>query len=134
MRINQDYLKSILDAFLSTTEPSITFKDFQRMGLVEDENMFAFHMQILDDKYLIAQMDGGRGFGLRISLDGSYHWAALPLRLTAAGHEFAQALDNKEVWNTIKSNFKEASMDGLLTISKQLLEGFLQKKIDNLLK
>jgi hypothetical protein len=55
------------------------------------------------------------------------------LRLTASGHQFVEALSNKEVWATIKHGFKDASITTLKTVSLKLLEGYAQKKIGQLL-
>jgi hypothetical protein len=133
MRINQEYLKQLLEAFLDSKHPSINIDDLKELGLFDEQDLFVFHMQILDDKNLIVQMDGDCGFGLQMDMAGGYHWAVLPLRLTAAGHEFADALNNKEVWNTIKSSFKDVSIDTLVSVSKQLAEGYFKKKVENIL-
>jgi ABC-type sulfate transport system permease component len=61
-------------------------------------------------------------------------WAVLPLRLTARGHEFIEALRNKEVWVTIKRSFKEASISTLWNVSQKLIEAYTKKKIEALLK
>jgi hypothetical protein len=60
-------------------------------------------------------------------------WAAIPLRLTAQGHQFIEALRNKEVWATLKRDFKDASVNTLWDVSKKLLEGYTKKKIEALL-
>jgi len=133
MRIDQDYLKRLLEAFLDFERPSINIEDLKSLGFDYEQDIFVFHLQILNDKGLVEQMDGDRGFGLTIGCDGFYSWSVLPLRLTAEGHEFAEALSNKEVWNTIKSNFKDASIDGLMSVSKQLVEGYLKKKVESFL-
>jgi hypothetical protein len=90
-------------------------------------------MMILTDQGLIERDDGVPGFGLTKSIDGHLSWSVLPLRLTAAGHEFIEALSNKEVWAAIKRGFKEASFTTLKTVSLKLLEGYAKKKVDLLL-
>jgi hypothetical protein len=61
-------------------------------------------------------------------------WSVMPLRLTAAGHQFVEALSNKEVWATIKHSFKDASISTLRDVSIMLLEGYAQQKIKKLLE
>jgi hypothetical protein len=52
----------------------------------------------------------------------------LPLQLTASGHQFVEALSNKEVWAAIKHGFKDASIETLKSVSVKLLEGYAQKR------
>ena len=99
-------------------------------GLDFDTNEFVFHMSILNDLGVVERDDGEPGFGLFRSADGHTSWAVLPLRLTAQGHQFIQALRNKEVWATIKRGFKDASASKLMDVSKKLFEGFARKKIE----
>jgi len=66
-------------------------------------------------------------------LDGFHQWSVLPLRLTASGHQFIEALSNKEVWAAIKHGFKDASITTLKSVSLKLLEGYAQKKVEQLL-
>ncbi|MHA8894040.1 DUF2513 domain-containing protein, partial [Klebsiella pneumoniae] len=77
-----------------------------------------------------SQPDGGFGFGLQVSVDGFYSWAVIPLRLTAEGHDFLEAIRNKEVWSTLKTGFKDASIGTLVTVSKELFNRALAKQLD----
>jgi hypothetical protein len=133
VKIDHEYLKGILEAFEDEEGPQTDIRKLKIKGYDCDSAQFVFHMRLLDDRRLICQSDGSRGFGLQESADGFFHWAVVPLRLTAAGHDFIEALRNKEVWSTVKSGFKDASMGTLVDVSKKLLEGYVQKKIDNLL-
>ncbi|QEW32011.1 DUF2513 domain-containing protein [Erwinia billingiae] len=133
MKIDQDYLKNLLEAFESEEGPQTDIIKLQEKGFDPMSNSFVFHMRLLNDRRLICQSDGTPGFGLQESADGQFHWGVLPLRLTASGHDFVEALRNKEVWTTVKTGFKDASIGTLVDVSKRLLEGFVQKKIDNIL-
>ncbi len=66
-------------------------------------------------------------------MDGFQSWSVLPLRLTASGHQFIEAIENKDVWAAIKRGFKDASIETLQSVALKLLDGFAQKKIDALL-
>ena len=134
MRIDKDYLKRLLEAFLDSETPSINLEDFQRIGLVDNEHIFVFHMKILEDQNLIEQMDGDRGFGLTIGADGNYHWSVLPLRLTARGQDFATEFCDQKVWNALKSNVGDIGIEALVSVSKELFSGFLKNGIETLLK
>jgi hypothetical protein len=67
-------------------------------------------MKILNDQGFVEQDDGTSGFGLIKGADGYSSWSVLPLRLTASGRQFVEALSNREVWSTIKKSFKDTSI------------------------
>lgn len=133
MKIDQDYLKGLLLACQASEKPTFDIEDLKAAGFDYDDPKFEFHMAILCDQGFVQQDDGDDGFGLSKGIDGHLSWSVLPLRLTASGHDFIEALSNKEVWATIKSGFKDASITTLKTVSLKLLEGYAKKKIDDLL-
>lgn len=130
MKIEPDYLKGLLEAFEASESPKTDIVELSERGFHYDSEIFVFHMRLLDDRNLIARTDGESGFGAEESADGIPHWSVLPLRLTASGHDFLEALRNQEVWATLKSGFKDASMGTLVTVSKELLNRALQKQLD----
>lgn len=133
MKIDQDYLKALLEACQASEKPTFDIEDLKAAGFDYNDMQFEFHMMILNDQDFIKQDDGDSGFGLIKSADGYPSWAVLPLRLTASGHQFVEALSNKEVWATIKHDFKDASIATLKSVAMKLLEGYAKKKIDALL-
>jgi len=133
VKIDHEYLKGLLEAFEASGEPQTDIFKLQSLGFDYQTQEFLFHMRLLKDRNLIARTDGSYGFGFSEAADGGGSWGALPLRLTAGGHDFLEAIRNKEVWNTVKTGFKDASIGTLVDVSKRLLDGFLQKKIDNIL-
>jgi hypothetical protein len=133
MKIDHDFLKALLEAFEQAQKPTTDINELAKAGVLDDEGNFIFHMKILEDKCLIERNDGDAGFGLYQSADGCNSWAVVPLRLTANGHAFIEALENKEVWSAIKKDFKNASIDTLWRVSKDLLDGYLKKKTQELL-
>ncbi|MCG6508527.1 DUF2513 domain-containing protein [Vibrio parahaemolyticus] len=54
-------------------------------------------------------------------------------RLTWDGHEFLDNIRKEEVWNTIKTEFKDASISSVFSIGKQLTENYAKKKLSSLL-
>lgn len=134
MKIDHDYLKSLLLACQASEKPTFDIEDLNAVGFDHYDKQFEFHMKILSDQHFIEQDDGDPGFGLIKSLDGMSYWSVLPLRLTADGHQFVEALSNHEVWNTIKSGFKDASFETLVGVAKKLLEGYSTKKLKSLLE
>ena len=132
MKIDQDYLKGLLDAFEATETPTTDISELKGRGFNYEEDTFLFHLKILADKNLIEQESGG-GLGYRRLGDGGISWSVVGLRLTAQGHEFIEALNNSKVWDTIKSEFKDASVGTLLKVSKSMLEGYTKKKVTELI-
>jgi hypothetical protein len=133
MKIDQDYLKKLLEICEAAPTPIFDIEELKAAGVDYDTDQFIFHMSILNDLGVVERDDGEQGFGLVRGIDGFKSWAVLPLRLTAQGHQFIEALRNKEVWATIKRDFKDASVNTLWDVSKKLLEGYTRKKIEALL-
>ena len=111
MKIDQDYLKKLLEACLASEKPTFDIEDLKAAGFDYNDQQFEFHMKILNDQHFIEQDDGDSGFGLTKGIDGFLSWSVLPLRLTASGHQFIEALENKDVWAAIKRGFKDASIE-----------------------
>lgn len=132
MRIDQEYLKGVLEAFEASHTPTTDIQELEQAGFSYQEDKFIFHLSILADQHFV-EREQGDGLGYRRGVDGYISWAVVPLRLTAAGHEFLEALRNSEVWDTIKSEFKDASIGTLWRVSKELLEGYTKKKVTSLL-
>jgi hypothetical protein len=133
MKIDQDYLKKLLEACQASEKPTFDIEDLKAAGLDYNDAQFEFHMAILTDQGFIERDDGDPGFGLEKSPDGYLSWAVLPLRLTASGHQFIEALSNEEVWATIKHGFRDVSIATLKDVALKLLDGYVRKKIDNVL-
>lgn len=132
MKINHSYLKKILDAFEASDTPTTDIEKLKACGLNIEDDQFIFHLQIIKDKKLI-EGDKKNGIGYCTNAKNENSWLIIPLRLTAQGHDFIEALNNKEVWKIIKSDFKEASIETILRVSKDLLDGFVKKKIEGLI-
>ncbi|EUL63064.1 hypothetical protein P838_04399 [Enterobacter hormaechei] len=132
MQIDQDYLKGLLEAFEASDSPDTDIIKLKELGFNCETDTFVFHMRLLEDRGLIVRSDGEPGFGAFGSLHGSTHWAVMPLRLTAIGHDFLDALRNQEVWSTLKTGFKDASMGTLMTVSKELFNRALNKQLDKI--
>lgn len=54
-------------------------------------------------------------------------------RLSWNGHEFISYIRENEIWNKIKSEFKNSSIETIVSVSKQLAEAWAKKKIEKLL-
>lgn len=136
MKINQQYLKDLLIAFEDTQGPDTLVEELESAGFGRDDSDFIFHMRLLYDNGLIVRVDGRPGIGhemLQSLGEGvSYYWLDVPLRLTARGHDFIADLRQKEVWQTIKTNFSDEGISTLMGISKSLAMGYAKKKIKDI--
>jgi len=132
LKIDQNYLKEMLEAFESAENPTTDIQELEIKGFECSEDKFIFHLQILADQGFV-QREQGEGLGYSKGAGGNISWSVVPLRLTAQGHDFIEALKNSEVWDTIKSEFQEASIGTLWKVSKSLLEGYTKKKVEALI-
>jgi hypothetical protein len=128
MKIDQAYLKQLLNGFLASDRSFVWVGDLLHDG-VELDDRFLFHMQILEDQRFIECLDRRLDLGYEIGLGGEFTWQSRPLRLTAAGHEFIDALNRSEIWEVLKAEFQDASLSTLTTAAKGLLEAFARKQI-----
>lgn len=55
-------------------------------------------------------------------------------KLTWEGHEFLDNLRKDQIWEKIKNDFKESSMETIKQVSKDLALGFAKKQTQELLK
>lgn len=132
MKIDQAYLKQLLNGFLVSERSFVWPGDLLHDG-VELDDKFLFHMQILEDQRFVECLDRRLDLGYEITLGGEFTWHSRPLRLTAAGHEFVEALNRSEIWEVIKAEFQDASVATLTTAAKGLLEAFARKQIQKYL-
>jgi predicted nucleotide-binding protein len=129
VKVDQDYLKKLLEAGQASEKPTFDIEDLKAAGFDYSDPKFEFHMMILADHGFIAQDDGSHGIGLEKSLDGFCQWSVLPLRLTSPGHQFIEALSNEEVWATIRHDYPNASITTLEVVALKLLEDYALNKV-----
>lgn len=122
MQIDYDYLKQLLEAFAAAPRPTTDIEELKNRGIEYDSDQFLFHMEILQDKGLIEQPDGDPGIGVSRSADGFVSWAAIPLRMTAAGHEFLDGMRNEKAMAVVKRDFKHAGIETVKTVFRAVCE------------
>jgi hypothetical protein len=145
MRIDLEYLASMLDVFLDSEKAHIDLNEFEKSGVnisTEDNlafsEQFIFHMQIAIDNQLIGKRDGLaydlKDVGVNRSVDNRETIVVKPIRLTQSGHDFACTLNNKEVLAKLKSEFKDAPFNVVFEGGQKLLQHFMKKKLDAILE
>ncbi|MEH0802432.1 DUF2513 domain-containing protein [Vibrio alginolyticus] len=53
--------------------------------------------------------------------------------MTWAGHEFLDNLRQEDVWNVIKTKFKDDSVETVIAVAKDLAANFAKKKLQGLI-
>ena len=144
MKIDYEYLGTILQVFIDADKAHITVFDIEESGVqvksTIDPNRFderfIFHVQIALDNELISdkhgQVNGLDTIGIKIS-HRMHTMLDTPVRLTQNGHDFAAALNNSEIMNKLKSEFKDAPFKVIFDGSQKLLQHFFKKKMDSML-
>jgi hypothetical protein len=129
MRIDQDYLRALLGIFLDSPRSFVELCDFKNESIAIDDK-FLFHMQLLEDQLFVECLNKDKKIGYVIAMGGNFEWISRPLRLSAAGHEFADALSRKEIAQILKSGFKDASMSTLKLAATELLTAFVKTQAE----
>jgi hypothetical protein len=88
-----------------------------------DQATICYHVKILAQAGLLEAKDW--------STDDGSNWVLT--HMTNYGHDFFENLTQKSIWDAIKSEFKDASLDTIISVSKQLAEGWAKKKVTALL-
>ncbi|WP_066165012.1 hypothetical protein [Aliarcobacter cryaerophilus] len=125
MKIDVDYLKTILDKFVESEIQYIETSIFNE--LLEDE-IFLFHWDILLDKGLIVNSKGELGKFYEITQDNCKNYWDIKVRLNNDGYKFYQALKDEEFRSKIKNGLTDVGMDTLISLGKK----YIDKKVDML--
>ena len=119
----------MLNTFIDSPQAFIWVNAFIERGMEMDDK-FLFHIQILEDQRFIECLDKKSDLGYEITLGGEYRWQSRPLRLTASGHEFVEAMNNAEIWQILKGEFKDSSLSTLKSVASSLLSAFAKKQLN----
>ena len=144
VKIDLEYLSSIFDVFLEAETAHINLSYLKKSGINLDgtgnsfDERFMFHMQIAIDCQLIGNQNGDvhnlKEIGISQDRSGHGVMVNIPIRLTQKGHDFASALNNKEVLSKLKSEFKDAPFQIIFDGGQKLIQHFMKKKLDKLLE
>ena len=144
MKIDLEYLSSIFDVFLEAETANIDLPYLEKSGINLNgtgdafDERFMFHMQIAIDNQLIGNKHGYvhnlEGIGIIRGINGGGVMLNPRIRLTQKGHDFASALNNKEVLSKLKSDFKDLPFQVIFEGGQKLIQHFMKKKLDKLLE
>lgn len=145
MKIDIEYISTLLDVFLNSETAHINVTTFQKAGIAiestenssEFDESFIFHIQIALDNSLISnkelQVGGLKSIGITVGLNGHGMINAVPIRLTQRGHDFATALQNRNVLQKLKTEFKDAPFKVIFDGSQKLIQHYFTKKLDQII-
>lgn len=145
MRIDIEYLAKMLNLFLDANTAHIEIANFPKLGLrIESESNpgtldeeFLFHLQLALENSLISNQNLESSdlvsIGIKMGAKGNVVLTGTPIRITQQGHDFANALANKEVLTRIKDELKDAPFKVIFDGSQKLLGHLMKKKLDALL-
>jgi hypothetical protein len=105
-----DYIKKLLVAFQESPDPTTDINELNERGLSYTTPEFYFHLRLMNDQGFVEAESSSDGLGVKRSLDGQYQWSSIPLRLTAPGHEFAEAMNNNKAFETVKKSLVSSSI------------------------
>jgi len=129
MRIDVNYLKTVLDKFVDNEKEYLNTEVLQSL-IDEDLEKFSFHWDILKDKQCIVLKNGNPP---NIIQRSSNHTTTIIkhnyVRLSDDGYNFYESIKDNEFRNKIKKDFKDISIETLWLVAKR----FLDNKIDNFL-
>lgn len=117
MKRSMIVIREILLALEADTD-SLKSRDF-------DECTLRYHQSLLVEAGLV-HGSVGNTVGNTTNVPSS----VIVRGLTWEGHEFIDSVREEAVWETIKSEFKESSFETIVSVSKQLAEGFARKKVE----
>ena len=137
MKIDFQYIKDFLDIVLLHDHPDfkINHKDIKPLWETDEQlNQLVFHLEIMEDQGLIESSTGSNGIGFRRMSDGQFTVSIIPLRLTAAGHQFAADLSKPGVFEKVKTTFKDAGPTEAVKVVFALGKKALENQLEDLLE
>jgi len=127
MTIDTEYLKIILDKFIKSETNFITTDIFKEM-INEELEKFAFHWDLLNDKFLIVNTQGGTHSIISHGFNGHSIVLGAKVRLHDNGHQFYDMLCDDTAVSKIVEGSKGLSIDLLFEASKH----YMNYKLENM--
>jgi len=122
MRIDPEYLKQLLTAFQDSPNTFTDIRELEEGGIDYQTPVFEFHLLALGDQGFIAGTSGRGELGMSYGAGGDLMWSVVPLRLTAQGQAFADALNHSDIMATIKEKFIGASISTIAAAAFGMLK------------
>lgn len=132
MKLDIEHMKGMLDVFLESDRPFITLDDLAKVGYSIESDKTLFHYQLMIDEELISNMNLERKTQGKLGISISPQTAraintGARIRLTNVGHEFAESLNSKNVFERL-TEIGEQPMSVLRDVGIELLKSYAKKK------
>lgn len=129
MKIDHDYIKSLLEAFESSLKESLTISDMQRLGFNTDDAGFIFHLRLLQDGDLIAPVNPhDHNLGFSKNINNHIVLSPVQIRMTSSGFEYLAAIRQSKIMEKVKG-FGSASLGVAVEIAKGLALEYARKAV-----
>jgi hypothetical protein len=129
MYIDAHYLKELLGVFRQSRKPFTNINHLQQSGFDCEDDVFLFHMQLLEDHNLV-RTPSGKSLGYTHTDSGEGVWITRDMRLTSKGYDLAAALHREEIWEVIKSEFRNEGLSVLMKVALKLAENYVMEKVN----
>lgn len=138
MKIDLDYIKEILAYCIESEKPFFSLGELiKNVGSKCLDETFIFHYSLLIENNLVNRWNlktGSLDYMGILRHDHGPSCSNIDIRLTQSGHDFSCALNKKEVFDKLKTEFKDAPFKVIFEGSQKLLQHFAKKKLDSILK
>lgn len=142
MQIDLDYMRKMLKPFLESEDAYITAEDWEKAGITtwstsktnKLDDKFIFHVSLLVENGFISNPNlesSLSAIGIKIAYRGDIYTYP-SMRLTQQGHDFAKLLNQSEILERLKQNFKEYPLKVLFEAGKELSTALMKKKLKEL--
>ncbi|MEQ9770897.1 hypothetical protein ABRQ03_08485 [Pectobacterium jejuense] len=130
MQTDLEYLKGMLGVFISADDPLIAATDLKGAGYEISSAKGLFHYyQLIERGYIsnhFLETGNPKKLGLVIGINGIRDWPA-NIRLTSSGQEFAETLQQQDVFEKLKS-ISDQPLSVLKDVGVELLKSYAKKK------
>lgn len=141
MKVNLNFTKLILESIRSNESQFFEVMSIHNdiCNSNEDVKQLIFQLQIFLDEGIISRYDGRRvasldDIGIVDNGIEPISFTDIRLRLTSKGHNYANALQNSDIFSQLKESIKDAPINTICNMGPKLLENFAKKKFEELLK
>ncbi|MBF4436351.1 DUF2513 domain-containing protein [Vibrio anguillarum] len=131
MKVDYEYLKRLLESFEKIDVPFPLLSEIAS-EVSEINNQFAFHMDLLLDQGFIQYMStqGTSPFEPVSYGPDNFDYANVNVRLTAQGYDFLAALHQKNIWNAIKGDLKDNSIQTIWKVAQSVATKLASTQIE----
>lgn len=139
MKIDLDYMRKMLAALIESPNSSIKLWDLVEAvnGFDSESNRFTekfiFHITLFIENGLISNINLEShslvSIGLHINTRYHDYNQSIHIRATQAGHDLFNLLNKSEIFENLKTDFKNAPFEVMVNAGKELATAFMKKKV-----